>query len=155
MGPRVCHVYKHGSVISHAILPLFLNNMSPENSRIIIYFFPSKLHALLSVTLYIYDIFARIFNGLLLLCTAVLNITSQGWHGGTPRLWEETGGKKRAGGKGRKEKGGRKRAGRKGWEEKGGKTRHSAYKRSIDMPWQAAEQANLEGRESFIPMDGG
>jgi hypothetical protein len=88
-----------------------------------IYFFPSKLHALLSVTLYIYDIVARIFNGLLLLCTAVLNITSQGWRGGMLRPWEEKGRKKRAGGKGREEKGGRKRAGRKGREEKGGKKR--------------------------------
>jgi hypothetical protein len=76
-----------------------------------------------SVTLYIYDIFARIFNGLLLLCIAVLNITSQGWCGGTLRLWEETCRKKRAGGKGRKEKGERKRAGEKGREEKGGKKR--------------------------------
>jgi hypothetical protein len=37
------------------------------------------------------------------------------------RPWEETGGKKRAGGKGRKEKGGRKRVRGKGREEKGGK----------------------------------
>jgi hypothetical protein len=79
-----------------------------------IYFFPSKLHALLSVTQYIFDIFARIFNGLPLLCTTVLNITSQGWCGGTLCPWEETGRKKRAGGKGRKKKGGRKRAGGKG-----------------------------------------
>ena len=69
--------------------------------------------------------------------------------------WEETGGKKRAERKGREEKGEKKWAGRNGREEKGGKTRHSAYKRSIDTPWQAAQQANLEGRESFIPMDGG
>jgi hypothetical protein len=72
---------------------------------------------------YIYNIFARIFNGLLLLCTAVLNITSQGWRGGTLRPWEETGGEKTVGGKGRKEKGGRKRTGGKGQEEKGGRKR--------------------------------
>jgi hypothetical protein len=54
--------------------------------------------------------------------------------------WEETGGKKRVERKGREEMGGRKWAGRNGREVKGGKTRQSAYKSSIDTPWQAAQQ---------------
>jgi hypothetical protein len=71
---------------------------------------------------------------LLVLLNTMCILLARGWRGGTLRPWEETGGKKRAGGKGRKkkaggtgreEKGGRKRAGRKGRENKtkGGRKR--------------------------------
>jgi hypothetical protein len=60
---------------------------------------------------------------LLVLLNTMCILLARGWRGGTLRPWEETGGKKRAGGKGRKKKGGKKRAGGKGREEKGGRKR--------------------------------
>jgi hypothetical protein len=63
---------------------------------------------------------------LLVLLNTMCILLARGWRGGTLRPWEETGEKKRAGGKGREKKGGKKRAGGKGREEKGGKTRQRA-----------------------------